>query len=318
MKKITPLIAILATIVLATVILENRAGAGEETPRGDTPVRTNAKPDQAAPGQTAASGQRHLFAPAPLFRLVNGAMRDSGQRLAEKTYTVRHAKNGVDGYDWLYIVDPRGKTEGYVYEHLTSAVPDLRVPASGLLPVGQERVDRWNALPFNYRPADLVTLEWTWCRLRQVEMRREAAAAFRRLSADARRAGVPLFAFSGYRSYDTQRQLYLNRITIGERHRQMYVARPGHTEHQLGTVVDVVGTDTTRAAMLSFDNTPEARWLREHCYDYGFVLSYGADNTQATGYGAESWHIRYVGPSNVRAWVRSHLAPSHPVRKRFN
>lgn len=262
-----------------------------------------------------AKAKRHLFESMKLHEYRDGAMRPTERLVEEGTFSVLDAKDNVGGYDWIRITDARRTFDGYVYEHLTSAIP-AEIEAGESISIGQERVDRWNALPYDYRPRDLVTLDAKYCRIRNIEMRNEAAEALQRLAVAARDKGLAIYGFSGYRSYETQRKLYLARIAHGEKHRQKYVARPGHTEHQLGTVVDVVNNDIANAAQLSFDNTAEAKWLRTNCYDFGFVLSYGSDNTESTGYGFESWHLRYIGKSNIAEWVENHLSADHPVRKK--
>ena len=45
----------------------------------------------------------------------------------------------------------------------------------------------------------------------------------------------------------------------------------------------------------SFDNTKESQWLKEHCYEYGFIIRYPKGKDKITGYMYEPWHIRYVG-----------------------
>ena len=45
----------------------------------------------------------------------------------------------------------------------------------------------------------------------------------------------------------------------------------------------------------AFAGTPEAIWLAEHCYEYGFIIRYPADKVDITGYKYEPWHLRYVG-----------------------
>jgi len=42
-------------------------------------------------------------------------------------------------------------------------------------------------------------------------------------------------------------------------------------------------------------STPEAKWLAEHCEEYGFILRYPEGKTEITGIEFESWHFRYVG-----------------------
>ena len=58
-------------------------------------------------------------------------------------------------------------------------------------------------------------------------------------------------------------------------------ARPGHSEHQLGTAIDVDGGDT---------------WLATHAWRYGFVVSYPPEwSPSVTCYKPEPWHLRYMG-----------------------
>ena len=193
----------------------------------------------------------------------------------------------------------------WIPEAYTSAASQLGRGRN--LPIGSERVDRWYAVGPEYSPDDLVKIPMRYCRIRQVSLRREAARAFLALARDAKRQGVNIYAFSGFRPFATQRLLYLRRITIGRRQKQRAVARPGHSEHQLGTTVDVVGDQTHLAATIAFGNTRAARWLRTNCYHHGFVLSYGPDNRVPTGYIVETWHIRYIGKKNIAAWKSKHL-----------
>ena len=193
----------------------------------------------------------------------------------------------------------------WIKEAYTSAASLIRGGKD--LTIGSERVDYWYALGPDYIPRDLVTLPRKYCKFRKVKMRRKAAAAFLRLVKAAAEKGIRIYAFSGYRAYSVQRMLYLRRIRIGRKLKQKAVARPGHSEHQLGTTVDVVGSDTSLAARSAFARTPQAKWLRKHCYDFGFVLSYGPDNKTPTGYITETWHIRYIGRKNIDRWKRAHL-----------
>ena len=45
----------------------------------------------------------------------------------------------------------------------------------------------------------------------------------------------------------------------------------------------------------SFEGTPEAIWIEENCYKYGFIIRYVKGKDNITGYMYEPWHIRYVG-----------------------
>ena len=72
------------------------------------------------------------------------------------------------------------------------------------------------------------------------------------------------------------------------------VAYPGTSEHQLGLAVDIVAKDYQQLDDKQA-NTEEAKWLKEHCAEYGFILRYPLDKTEETGIIFEPWHYRYVG-----------------------
>jgi len=99
----------------------------------------------------------------------------------------------------------------------------------------------------------------------------------------ARAAGFRLRISSAFRSYKEQARLFR---TIKERGR---AARPGHSEHQLGTTID-----------LRLPSTKAIVWLAEHAFAHGFALSYPPGQQRVTGYRPEPWHVRYVGPALAR------------------
>ena len=113
--------------------------------------------------------------------------------------------------------------------------------------------------------------------------------------AAAKEAGYNMWNQSGFRSYNTQKGLYTGYVNrSGKAQADTYSARPGNSEHQSGLAFDVCATG--RPCINSgFDSTPEAAWLSENCYKYGFILRYPAGKTGETGYKYESWHFRYVG-----------------------
>ena len=204
-------------------------------------------------------------------------------------------------HNFLFIPAHRG----WIKEVYTSASP--KGSFSSVLPIGKERIDKWYALPNNYIPKDLITLSRRYCRIRRIKVRQEASYAFMKMHNYARKNGVLLYGFSGYRSFYTQRYLFLRRIRIRKGIKQEAVAKPGHSEHQLGTAIDVVGKKRRFAAQSSFGNTTAGKWLRKNCYKFGFVLSYGQDNKVPSGYMIEPWHIRYIGLSSIKAWMKKHI-----------
>src|ERR687894_425213 len=107
--------------------------------------------------------------------------------------------------------------------------------------------------------------------------------------------GTPIAVISGYRSFSYQQNLFDQRAAqVGAEEAALRTARPGHSEHQLGTAVDVldlgVGDLTT-----AFGATPAGQWVAAHAHEFGFVVSYPDGARDRTCYEYEPWHLRYVG-----------------------
>lgn len=118
-------------------------------------------------------------------------------------------------------------------------------------------------------------------------------AALRVLFDAAAKAGYVLTVNSGYRSYADQVYTYNYWVqTQGQAYADRTSARPGHSEHQLGTTADV-GTDGH--VLEDFSSTPAAAWLASNSWLYGFIVSYPPGTEAITGYASEPWHIRYLG-----------------------
>ena len=79
------------------------------------------------------------------------------------------------------------------------------------------------------------------------------------------------------------------------------VADPGSSEHHLGTAFDITIPGT------SFGSTKQAKWLAEHCWEYGFILRYTEEKQNITGFLAEPWHFRFVGTEHSLIMRDEHL-----------
>ena len=118
----------------------------------------------------------------------------------------------------------------------------------------------------------------------------EMLSAFNRMVAAAQADGLNIYIVSGFRSYSVQQNLYNRYVSRdGVAEADTYSARAGHSEHQSGLAVDVNSVED------SFAGTPEAVWLANNCYKYGFILRYPQGKTDETGYIYEPWHFRFVG-----------------------
>ncbi len=159
-------------------------------------------------------------------------------------------------------------------------------------------VSKTYRLPTHYQPGDLVPLSSLGISsYAGISLRQEAAGALQHLMADMIAAGFPATIISGYRSYETQYYTYSYWVgyhgsTAGA---DQVSARPGHSEHQLGTTVDFQTT------------TGGLSWLAQNAYSYGFVLSYPYGETAVTGYIYEPWHYRYIGVENAAKFTASGL-----------
>jgi len=167
-------------------------------------------------------------------------------------------------------------------------------------PLGQEIIDKDTSLPEEYVPDDLAIINQQWnfhASDYPKYLRRYVAHMIERMLQNAEEQGIHIRVFSAYRSYEKQRYLYLNAISrSGEG--QKKVAKPGHSEHQLGTTVDLCGLDPKTVLNPNFDLTKEGLWLSENAPKFGFYQSYTKENQHQTGYIPEPWHYRFLGEKN--------------------
>jgi zinc D-Ala-D-Ala carboxypeptidase len=127
-------------------------------------------------------------------------------------------------------------------------------------------------------------------------LRRDAARAFERMSSAARTEGVWLWVSSGYRTRRQQRFLY-------ERYKQGMgprAARPGQSNHQRGTAVDV---------SVGHEDTPTYRWLAANACRHGFRRTVPS----------EPWHWEYrprttPPPPQDRDCLGQPVTPREPPR----
>ena len=161
-------------------------------------------------------------------------------------------------------------------------------------------LDTQYALPDQYEPPDLVPAS-TANYSAEYLIREIIAEDLNGLRNGILRAGVPEVALiAAYRSIEDQAELFDARVAeLGEQAALEGTARPGHSEHHLGTAIDVrpIGADDVDQ---SFGDTPTGRWLEDHSWEYGFILSYPQGKEDVTCYKYEPWHFRYVGVELAR------------------
>ncbi|MDT8306582.1 MAG: M15 family metallopeptidase [Anaerolineae bacterium] len=158
----------------------------------------------------------------------------------------------------------------------------------------------------DYKPGDLVPLGDTFpsavTRGYPTQVRAVIIPQLQEMIAAMHAAELRPFIVSGFRGYYDQaaaRQKWTEQFPEWAHN---VSARPGHSEHQLGTTLDFSTPDLP--AMVgetfiefhpAFAASSEGKWLAENGHEYGFTMSYPDDRYEATGFNYEPWHFRYVG-----------------------
>jgi zinc D-Ala-D-Ala carboxypeptidase len=196
------------------------------------------------------------------------------------------------------------------------------------------------ALSPSYAPSDLVDVHdlssrkaWE-CESAHVCLRRDAAIALRHMLDALRMAGTKGRVESAFRGFGTQCWVFggwAQKARGGFCEATTQSALPGHSQHQLGTTVDLFTTDWASQGPVfrdGFGCTPGGRWLDENAWRSGFVVSYPIDPDDRkdgsrcvarwdhlvpidpkTGYKHEPWHLRFIGEDEAAefhgAWLGS-------------
>jgi len=150
----------------------------------------------------------------------------------------------------------------------------------------------------------------------------ETKAALTELFNAATALGLKPYVTSSYRSYSTQSTVFESWVK-GEMSRgksradaevaaNNYSARPGQSEHQLGTTADVNCNGCTAFNQVS--NQKLYAFIEQNAHKYGFVISYPKGKEGITGYNYEAWHIRYIGKGLAQElFSRNYLSTSNTL-----
>lgn len=153
-------------------------------------------------------------------------------------------------------------------------------------------VNKNNKLTKSYIPKNLKKVNTKYA-YEDKYLRKEAKIAFEKLSKKAKKEHLKIIAVSTYRSFDYQEKLFKNYVKeYGKKYALNCSAKPGHSEHQTGLAVDVMGSNNDYN---QFEETKEFIWMKENAHKYGFILRYPKDKENITGFKYEPWHYRYVG-----------------------
>ncbi len=182
--------------------------------------------------------------------------------------------------------------------------PDTLANKEGFLTL----VNRDRLLDSGYEPQDLVRLSVKRT-VSDYELRKACSIALEQMFAAAQADGYTLYVKSAYRSYQTQRTMYTNRVSsMG--YDDGLVQYPGASEHQTGLCADILNYEWTQKDGMNyrFAETAEAQWMAEHCWEFGFIVRYESDKEEITGIKFEPWHLRYVGKECAKYIWDNHLS----------
>lgn len=159
-------------------------------------------------------------------------------------------------------------------------------------------IDKKHTASSSYAPKDLVSLEKNSLfdlNKAGMKIRPEAYSALNEMAQAALNDGIRLLVSSAYRSYSYQENLFNYWVSVdGLEEAERESARPGTSQHQLGTAVDFGSISD------DFDKTQMGQWIYKNAADYGWSLSFPKGYEDVTGYRWECWHFRYIGKNACR------------------
>ena len=232
-------------------------------------------------GISYASDKKSMM-PAAIESEKNSIKKTQAEKVTGIISTMsERAKNAVKIDDMDAFIADLNKVLAFNAENPANDLPLLTL------------VDKQHYLPDGYVPKQLIPLVKNMdfsINRGDLSLRAEAETALHTLSQAALKDGIRLLVSSSYRSYEYQKTVYEKWVRIdGQEEADRESARPGTSQHQLGTAVDF-GSITD-----DFAETPAGAWLYAHAEEYGWSLSFPQEYEDVTGYRWECWHFRYIG-----------------------
>lgn len=206
-----------------------------------------------------------------------------------------------------------------LYAEDAVAAPENREPVDVLAGDVPMLVNKDHPVDEYFVPADLVELrdildkKLVKIKYKKTRGVRTAVEALEKMLEAAKEDKIKNWQVSaGYRTWDDQVKMLNAKISSYRKKNKDWssskarraalksVAEAGCSEHHLGLAFDlnVPGAKT-------FSSTKQYKWLKEHCWDYGFIIRYTKEKQEITGFNPEAWHIRYVGEEHAQ-YMKEH------------
>lgn len=178
------------------------------------------------------------------------------------------------------------------------------------------RVDKKNGLPEAFVPPSLIDISSAVKTAGTICLRADVAPYLTAMVRAAKDSGIYLSVTSGFRRKEIQELLYDFWRSVQGNAALDEIAPPGHSEHQLGTAIDLSGASIGYNAVdPSFGTAKEGRWLEENAARWGFIMSYPKGKERITGYIYEPWHYRFVGRELAQSLKKNQLAYAEYARE---
>jgi len=142
------------------------------------------------------------------------------------------------------------------------------------------------------------------------------ASYLKQMIEDGNSTGLQLMISSAYRSVEFQQSIWDKRVNEyvaegmnreeAEEKTSEFIMYPDCSDHNTGLGVDIVSVTNQRMEE-DFAETPEAEWLAENAWKYGFILRYPKEKESITDVKFEPWHYRYVGKEQAKIIYESGL-----------
>lgn len=259
----------------------------------------------------------------PVAVMFDGPRRWRGVSLSADGTTARHEDTYGTIPDRRGRADRSARFNGLRYAHMASGplagwwvkVDEAVATAQGRAPrppactyqdvlSSRGGYDQWETtlldtiyrLPASYAPGDRVSTANAGLNGGRT-VRAHIVPDLAAMAAAARAAGAPLQVTSAYRSYDAQIATFQHWVAVGGYEKALRTAaRPGHSEHQLGTTIDFTSLGGSSPWQYGdWATTKAGAWMAANAWRYGFVMSYPRGSFDVSCYDYEPWHYRYVG-----------------------
>jgi D-alanyl-D-alanine carboxypeptidase len=217
-----------------------------------------------------------------------------------------------DGY-WIH-----GSPDGVAQDDLTAPLPPLPTCDYIDLPAARVGYGQWGTtvldtvfrLPDGYAPGDLVDTSLAGLNGAYF-VRTVALEDLKAMVGAATADGAHLAVQSAYRSYRGQELTFDGWVSqVGYAEALQTSARPGHSEHQLGTAIDFkTAGGVSPWQYADWATTTEGAWLAANGWKFGWVMSYPQGTSAVSCYRYEPWHYRYLGRAAAAAVHDAGITP---------